>query len=337
MFHLLINSEFWLVLIPLLISMRHVYHYIIIILAQLIPLIAFSQNPQLTFEHIGVKQGLSQATITCIKQDSKGFIWIGTFNGLNRYDGYNFKVFRHDAKDAGSIGHNAVKDIIEDSKGNIWVATLGGGIGRFDRKTNRFKNYNYHDKKNSIASNYINSIVENNGQLWIGSREDGVDRMDLKTEKVTHFAKIQLDTTALSDNFITTIYKDSKNNIWIGTYLGGLNLYNNKTGKFTRFQKWGEKKNIISSSTINCIFEDSRQRIWVGTQNGLNLFVKKDSSFRHFFNDPKNSSSIPHNTVFAIGEDADHKLWFSLENHGIAVMDTKSETFNHYQHDIIDN
>ncbi|RCH55433.1 histidine kinase [Mucilaginibacter hurinus] len=317
--------------------MKNLYRYIIFILVQLIPSITYSQKLQLRFEHIGVKQGLSQATVTCIRQDSKGFIWIGTFNGLNRYDGYNFKIFRHVAKDTGSIAHNAIKDIIEDSKGNIWVATLGGGISKFDRKTNRFKNFVHHQNRNSITSNHINNIVEHNGQLWIGTRENGLDRMDIKTEKITHLPQIQNDTTTLSDKYVTTVYKDSKQNIWVGTYLGGLNLYNHKTGKFTRFQKFGNKKNIISSSTINSVFEDSKHRIWVGTSNGLNLFVKKDSSFRHFFNNPKDNTSLPHNTIFAIGEDNDNNLWLSLENSGIALMNTKNQTFSSYRHDLIDN
>src|ERR1700712_2847193 len=115
--------------------------YFITIILLAVPALVFAQNQQLHFDHLGTAEGLSQLNPMCILQDSRGFIWIGTADGLNRYDGYKFKIFRNDVKDTTSLGNNYVQDIIEDKDGNIWVATIGGGLNKYDRKTNRFHRY----------------------------------------------------------------------------------------------------------------------------------------------------------------------------------------------------
>src|SRR6195952_2013732 len=96
----------------------------------------FAQTQQLHFDHLGTADGLSELNPSCILQDTRGFIWIGTADGLNRYDGYKFKIFRNDVKDTTSLGGNFIQDIAEDKDGNIWAATIGGGLNKFDRKTN---------------------------------------------------------------------------------------------------------------------------------------------------------------------------------------------------------
>src|SRR5438552_339594 len=109
-------------------------------------LAGFGQNRSLKFEHLGKKEGLSQINVGCIIQDSKGFIWVGTRDGLNRYDGYNFLYYKYDAKDTASLSSSMVADIAEDKQGNIWVATIIG-LNKFERDKGRFKRY-YHDDKN---------------------------------------------------------------------------------------------------------------------------------------------------------------------------------------------
>ena len=101
---------------------------------------AHSQLQDLQFTHLSTEEGLSQSNVTCILQDSKGFMWFGTFNGLNRYDGYNFESFHYHQNDSNSLSHNYISALIEDRKGYIWVGT-SGGLNRYDPKTNRFKSY----------------------------------------------------------------------------------------------------------------------------------------------------------------------------------------------------
>src|SRR5947209_17940127 len=101
-----------------------IYKYYLLILLVFSSLDGFSQNQSLKFEHIGIKEGLSQINVTCIKQDKRGFMWIGTRDGLNKYDGYKFTIYKYDPKDSNTISNNFIQDIIEDKDGNLWIATL---------------------------------------------------------------------------------------------------------------------------------------------------------------------------------------------------------------------
>src|SRR5262245_13612759 len=126
---------------------------IFVILVLVLPALCFSQN--LKFDHISTQDGLSQSNVNCIFQDSRGFIWIGTRDGLNRYDGYKFIIYRYDARDSSSISDDFVADIAEDSSGNLWVATKNG-LNEFHRNTSTFKHY-FHDERdpNSISDNIL--------------------------------------------------------------------------------------------------------------------------------------------------------------------------------------
>src|SRR5579859_3969314 len=110
------------------------------------PLFSFSQNQSLKFEHFGTREGLSQINVNCIIQDSRGFMWIGTRNGLNRYDGYKFITYRYDSKNPNSVSDNMIIDLAEDGKGNIWIATQNG-LNRYDRNTCTFTRYLHDERK----------------------------------------------------------------------------------------------------------------------------------------------------------------------------------------------
>ena len=136
----------------------------------------YEQN--LKFDHLSLKEGLSQSTVYSILQDSKGFMWFGTQDGLNKYDGYQFTVYRHDSQDANSLSHNEVFAIYEDSQGTLWFGT-GKGLNRFDSQQNRFIHY-LHDPQNpdnSLSNNTVWSINEDNeGLLWIGTDGGGLNK-----------------------------------------------------------------------------------------------------------------------------------------------------------------
>ncbi|MEJ7827932.1 MAG: two-component regulator propeller domain-containing protein [Segetibacter sp.] len=162
-------------------------------------------------------------------QDSRGFMWIGTRDGLNRYDGYNFKVFTNDPDNPNSLSNNNVRDVIEDSRGNIWVATLGGGLNKFDRRKNTFISYTHDARnKNSISSNALFRIVEDGTEkFWVASQKDGLNLFDTKTNRFVRYTNNKNNPASLSHNEVRALYKDSKNNIWVGT-MGGLDLFNRK-------------------------------------------------------------------------------------------------------------
>ncbi len=302
--------------------------------------VAWSQQPQLRFEHLGINDGLSQSNVTCILQDSRGFMWFGTKDGINTYDGYGFTVYKKNAADTNSLSHNFIKNIIEDTGGNLWIATWGGGVDRFDRHTKKFTHYRHQEKNtNSIGDNFITSLrFDEDGMLWIGTQSSGLNRLNLKTRQVTKYVFNKNDTNSISDNFVTTIYKDSRNRLWAGTLRNGLNLFNKKTGTFTRFRHNPAEPRSISGNNICSFFEDSRHRLWIGTVGGgLNVMETGQSGFRHFRHDAANANSLPIDVVFALAEDDARQIWVGTENGGLSIMNPETGNFSTYTQDDIDD
>jgi signal transduction histidine kinase/CheY-like chemotaxis protein/ligand-binding sensor domain-containing protein len=305
-----------------------------------VPSFSFAQNRQLHFDHLGTADGLSELEPNCILQDRRGFIWIATNDGLNRYDGYKFKIFRNDVKDAASISNNYIQDIKEDKDGNIWIATVGGGLNKYDRKTNRFQRF-FHNEKDgkSISSNFVSKIViERSGKIWVGTQQNGLDLFDPKTGHCLHYVNDKNDAKSISDNQIGTLYCDSQNNIWVGTVNSGLSLFDRRNNGFINFKHVENVKGSISGNTITAIFEDSKNQLWVGTQEaGLNLYNNSTGTFTHFVHDPRNSNSLVHNSIQSIAEDDNHDLWIGTENGGLSIYDPLKNQFFSYLHDDVDN
>ncbi|MDB4900741.1 MAG: response regulator [Mucilaginibacter sp.] len=300
----------------------------------------FAQKQQLHFDHLGTANGLSELNPNAILQDSHGFIWIATNDGLNRYDGYKFKIYRNDIKDTTSVGNNYIQDIKEDKDGNIWIASVGNGLNKFDRKTNRFYRYihNGNDSR-SISSNLVSRIViESSGKIWVGTQQNGLDLFDPKTGTCMHYLHDNNNPKSINGNEIATVYNDSQNNIWVGTVNSGLSLFDRKNNSFTNFKHLENDKESISGNKITAIFEDSMHQLWIGTQEaGLNLYNKNTDIFRHFINDPYNSNSLVHNSIQSIAEDDDHNLWIGTENGGLSIYNPSFNQFFNYFHDDVDN
>jgi len=313
------------------------YYFTAILLA--VATCAFAQNQQLHFTHFGTEDGLSELNPNCLLQDSRGFIWIGTADGLNRYDGYEFKIFRNEAKDNTTIGNNYVQDIIEDKEGNIWAATIGGGLNKFDRNTNRFHRYLHSEKnKSSISSNFVSKLaLDRSGKIWVATQKDGLNLFDPKTGASTHYCNTS-DSTSLSDNSVMTVYVDHENNVWVGTDNEGLCLFNRNSNNFTRFKNSSSNPESISGNKVTALFEGSRHNLWVGTQGaGLNLYNATTHTFKHFVNDPHNKNSLVHNSIQSIAEDDSHNIWIGTENGGLSIYTPEWDQFLSYYHDDIDN
>ncbi|MES2730521.1 MAG: two-component regulator propeller domain-containing protein [Bacteroidota bacterium] len=316
------------------------HRFLLLFLFQIISLLAIAQKHRLKFQHLTTEQGLSQSTVDCILQDSRGFIWVGTRDGLNKYDGYSFTVYKNNPKDPHSLSNNYIKDIIEDKQGNLWIATWDGGLERFDRQTEQFFHYT-HDKNkpNSLSSNLVNNLLQDSqGYLWIATQDGGLDRFDPKTQHFTHFQHNPDNPHTLGDNFVREVMEDHQHNIWVATSRGGLNLLNRQTNTFTRYQHQDNNPASLTNNDIWAILEDRQHRFWVGTHGGgLDLFSPATGQFSHFKADPKNRASLAHNVVLSLGEDPEGNLWVGTENGGLSVLDAQTQTFHSYQHDEIDN
>ena len=298
----------------------------------------FGQTTNIRFDHLGTAEGLSQSNVKTILQDSRGFMWFGTRDGLNRYDGYRFTVYKHDPADNNTISNDYIGEIKEDAEGNIWIGTIGGGLCKLEVDKNRFTHYR-NDPKNpgSISSNLITCItIDKHGNVWIGTEDAGLNMYDPTANLFTHY-KPSNDGKSISDVLINKIFEDSDGNMWIATDKGGLNLLDRSTKTFTVFRNDVNNPKSISHNSIRTIFEDSRRNLWVGTNGGLNLLDTETRDFRNFRHNPSNSNSLANDIVYSLGEDKGGNLWIGSENGGLTIFNKGKNLFQRYDQDELDN
>jgi ligand-binding sensor domain-containing protein len=185
-------------------------------------LIMMISSSSLAFDHIrfgklSTRHGLSQSNVLCILQDSKGYMWFGTQNGLNVFNGYELKVFTNIEGNDNSLSNNVVHALYEDTDGNLWIGTEGGGLNQFHRETETFVHHLPENTPRIVSHPIIRTIYEDqNNVLWIGSYGGGIDTFDRKSGRVTHYVHSESNKQSLSCNHINVIYGDSRGNIWIG-------------------------------------------------------------------------------------------------------------------------
>ena len=282
------------------------------------------------FRHLTTKDGLSRNSVICIFQDSRGFMWFGTEDGLNRYDGYEFKIFKASTTD-NSLSHNWIWDIIEDDNKNIWIATWNG-LTKYDLQTGRFtKFFPDSTKSNSISGARPSSLcLGKRNHIWIATWGGGLDCYDPVTEKFKVFHHDPNDIQSIPGEHVRYVFLDSRNRLWVGTW-SGLAVTSAPYGdhvKFTRFSHKANDPSSIGSNRIKVIFEDSYGRIWIGTLGGgLNMFNENDSTFIKFINDKNDASSISSNDITAIYEDTKHRLWIGTPEDGLNLFNRDKKSF----------
>lgn len=310
--------------------------YILIFL--IIPFsICIPQKKDLSFNLISIEQGLSQSTVFCILQDKRGFMWFGTNDGLNKFDGYNITVYKPDPVIPNSLSGNRIFTIFEDSKGELWIGT-DGGLNKFNRDKEEFIHYTYNEHNpNSIPDNHVTCIKEDNEQyLWIGTN-NGLAKFDTKNNKFTIYKNNAIDKFSLSNNYVWVIYNDKAGNLWIGTD-SLLNKYNKQTGKFYRFNFAPGEPKIVAKNTIFAICEDAEGILWVATRSGLNRFDKKNNSFVHLNSNPKDPNALSQDNIYSLLIDKSKNLWVGTLGGGLnkltVIPSVKSKAslykFEHY-------
>ena len=279
----------------------------------------YANQPEIEFKHLKVRDGLSQSWVKSMCQDRYGFMWFGTNEGLNKYDGYTFTVYKNNPEDEHSISNSGIESIYEDKSGNLWVGTQNG-LNLYDREKDEF----------NLITKFTRRRIPDllgleDGRIFMASRNHGLFLYNPKNDSVISFMPEQNNPDKIGSNDITSIVMDNSGNIWIGS-ADGLNLLDTLTYKFTNFKN---NKNGIDNNSIRSLLLDSKNRLWIGTESGLSFFkFNKDNPEKSYFidykNNPKDQISISAGPVLALTEDEDGYLWIGTENGGISIIDLNS-------------
>lgn len=289
------------------------------------------------FQRFGSEQGLPQSSVQCVLQDCFGFMWFGTRDGLARYDGYGFTVFRHDPEDSTTLSGSDIRALYEDrSSRTLWIGTRDGGLNRFDRASGKFIRFVHNTAiPTSLSHNDVRAILEDHaGMLWVGTCDGGLNRFDRTSGKCTRFMHNAGDTSSLGDNRVLSLLEDHEGTIWAGT-AHGLNRFDRTSGKFTHYTSNPTDSTSLSNNHVWAIAEDRWSgTLWVGTYGGgLNRFDRTKKTFRRYKTNPEISTSISSNNVLSLLVDRlSNTLWVGTYGGGVNSFDPTTETFTRYQH-----
>ena len=292
-----------------------------------------AQETPLRFVRLSTDEGLSESTTQAIVQDRRGFMWFGTANGLNRYDGYSFTAYHYDAADSTSLSNNVIRDLFVDSEGGLWIGTEGG-LNRYVRETDSFIRYQ-HDKADasSLSNDFVHDILEDrHGQLWVATSK-GLNRLDRTTNTFVHFRSNDRDLTGLSDDQVRVLYEDRAGRLWMGTNGGGLKAFDPEQQTFIQYPHDPDDPTSLSHNLVLAIHESRDGDLWVGTMEGLNRLDRATNTFTRFLHDARDPSSLLSNEVWAIHEDQRGRLWVGSDGGGLSRFDHAEERFDHVRHD----
>ena len=293
--------------------------------------------------------------IIAITQDSKGYLWFATQNGLYKYDGFQYTAYHNQPTNPNSLILENIECVAEDKQGYIWVGHYHNtaGLERLDPATGVFTHY-HHDEKDagSLGGDSINAIIQSrDGTLWIGTT-GGLDRYDGRTNKFFHYKHNANDSTSISSNQVRIIYEDKQGTIWVGTgnpfvsenlsHEGGLNKLNLKTGKFTRYLHKDNDPNSLIDDRVRAIYEDSHGNFWVGSAgDGLHKMDRAKGTFQRLLYDPAHPEKLSRppvqktflyatDHISSITEDAKGRLWIITFQGGINVYDPVTQKVSYY-------
>ncbi len=279
----------------------------------------------LPFERYSAEQGLSQTIVECLLLDRRGFLWLGTEDGLNRFDGYEFRVFRHATGDPASLSYSEITCLLEDSSGALWVGTFGG-LNRFDPGFETCRRF-VHDPGDSrtLAGDIVRALCEDrHGNLWVGLQGGGLDRLEPATGRIVHHRGAGPGRRIHDD--VRALLEDAGGRLWIGT-AGGLARFDPATGRWRHFRHDPGDPHSLSHDRVAALHLDAGGRLWIGTPGGLDLLDPATGRFVHY------GRGLAGESVTAVCDQSDGRLWIGLDGGGLDLLDPESGRVIHHRHD----
>lgn len=289
---------------------------------------AAPSDDHLNFQRLTTRDGLPAAVVYCGMQDGRGFLWFGTADGVARYDGQHFRVFRPDPADPESLANGAVLGIQEDAQGNLWMATEGG-LDLWHRDTERFSHFRHNPADaTSLSDDTTQSLLlDRDGTLWVGTTRGGLDRFDPRSGKFEHFGPTRGGNDGVNDPWIRCLFRDRQGVLWIGTGHGGLNRRDPATGRFYAYTHDPADPRSLSHNRVSAITEDRHGNLWVGTDGGLCRLDPDRRTLERIPLDPPSPDELPNQTVTALIADHDDSIWFGTDGGGFCRYDPATRRF----------
>ncbi|WPQ61443.1 two-component regulator propeller domain-containing protein [Chitinophaga sancti] len=301
--------------------------YILYILCLLfVPQVVISQQSDFNFVNFTTSNGLSSNTVNTILKDKYGFMWFGTDDGLNRFDGLTFSVYRHKEADSTSLGGNSILALHEDRSGNLWIGT-NNTLSCYNRKKDSFINYKF-----TLNNTARTIFCDHTGQVWIGSYI-GLFRLNPQTGKVVRYMADPGRQGALVSNIITCIVEDSRHRLWIGGN-GGIYLYQPQADNFKHFSHEAADSLSLPGNSIKAMTEDHNGNLWIGTEDdGLSMLLPDGKHFRTYQYSNTQKKSLSSNCIWSLAAENANRIWVGTEE-GLNIFDLQKKTSQRIEHDV---
>lgn len=325
----------------------------------------FSQVTQQVFSKLSVEDGLSSATVTSIAKDNRGYMWFGTKDGLNRYDGYEFRIYRNKPGNVHSLVRNWILSVFEDSNGTIWASTFGGGLHYYDRNKDHFIRthfpgnttinkmiedtqrrvwfagnallcydlekgswVDYSSNLPGIFNKAINGIAqEKENEFWI-STDVCIYKWNLEEKSLQKLLHDPPNENALGSKHINTILRDNKDNLWIATAGAGLARYHVPSGSFKHYSGFKDERSGPLVNVVRTLCLDGNF-LWVGTENGgLSKLDTRTDNFVHYYREKNYLKGLSDNSIWSLYKDKEGRLWIGTFSFGICTIDPYQNKFS---------
>ncbi len=286
------------------------------------------QSNLIRFDHITTKDGLSQDIVTCIARDVHGFMWFGTEDGLNRYDGYSLRVYKSNPADSTTLPWNSINALLVDRTGRLWVSA--SGVNRYDERVDGFVRYGHSQSDpHSLPYDHVPALCQDStGALWAAT-DLGLARLDERSGHWQVYTHDPRDSSSLSSSYVSALLTDRHGTLWVGTQ-DGLNRFDAATGKFRRYLSTGRAEPGRSKDAIAAIFEYHDGTIWLGTNGGgLMRFDPRTGAARRYRSGDHDPRATGSEVLFAINEDRRGRLWIGHYK-GLDVLNPATGVFEHY-------
>ena len=311
----------------------------LLVLLSLVCGVAFAEIPtELRVSSLNQDHGLSDDTVEAILQDRRGFLWFGTENGLNRWDGREFRHYQHAPDDPDSLAHDFVMALVEDPSGDLWIGTLGG-LSRLDAETERFTNYR-HDPENlqSISNDSVYTLIQDrNGSLWLGTYW-GLNHFHPEAGRFIRYTPDEYDPRRrLSVPHVRAVLEDRDGVLWVGTEGGGLFRRDSQTELLVQYSAEPENPRGLNHNTVWGLSQDRADRIWIATHGGLHLYIPESDDFTRFLHDPLNPETLADDHIDFALEDRNGVFWVGMDGGGLDIFDRETGKATHLTHDAAGN